>query len=136
VTVTGKLFGLVFAICGIGLFCHFNNSQRQFEAKLQSIQAGKVQPEILTVIEKRQRHRQEGGWVFFRSDRQSEIVHWAPAELYAAASPGNTVTGYYFPDGYFIPQYESDKKAGTAKWVFLGAGVLLGVLIFLGCKYD
>jgi hypothetical protein len=138
-----RLLALVFAICGIVAFVHFSNLQRQFEAKLHSIQAGEVQPETLTVISKRASHSQNGssirslqsaqGWVVFRSSRQAELVYPAPnnRELYQTIKPGSTVSGYYFSDGYFIPQYDSDRDAGTAKWGFSSFCFLMGVLMLL-----
>ena len=128
-----RLFGLVFVIYGIVMFAHFGNSQRQFEAKLQSVRTGEVQPETLTVISKRASSSKKSAqaWVVLRNSRQSDSVYPAPPELYNAVNPGSTVTCYYFPDGYFIPRYDSDRNAGTAKWVFLSVGVLMGVLMFL-----
>jgi hypothetical protein len=115
------------------MFVHFGNSQRQFEAKLQSVRTGEVQPETLTVISKRASSSKKSAqaWVVFRNSRQSELVYPVPPELYNAVNPGSTVTGYYFPDGYLIPRYDSDREAVTAKWVFLSVGVLMGILMFL-----
>jgi len=133
-----RLFALAFVICGVVLFIHFGGSQRQFDAKLRSVSTGEVQPEMLTVISKRASSSRKSAqaWVVFRGSRQPEIVHPAPRttrrdrQLYDALDPGSRVTGYYFPDGYFIPQLELDRDAGTAKWVFFGGSLLIAALLF------
>ena len=43
---------MVFFIFGAVMFVHFGDTQREYDAKLQSIRAGEVQPEILTVVRK------------------------------------------------------------------------------------
>ena len=128
-----RLLALVFIICGIVAFVHFGNLQRQFEAKLQSVQTGEVQSEMLTVISKRASSSKKSAqaWVVLHTSRQAELVYPAPPELYNAVNPGSSVAGYYFSDGYFIPQYDSERDAGTAKWVFFSFCVLMGVLMFL-----
>ncbi len=127
------LLALVFSSCGIAAFIYFGNLQRQFEAKLQHIRMGDVRPETLTVVSKRDNtgKRTSQQWVVFRSSRQPELVYPAPPDLFNIVNPGSTVTGYYFPDGYFIPQYDTDRDAGTPKWVFFSFLFLLGVLVFL-----
>ena len=127
-----RFLALAFVIFGIAMFVHFGNKQRQFEAKLQSVRTGQVEPETLTVIAKRASGgKSAAAWVVFRNSRQVETVYPAPPELYKTVNPGSTMTGYDLADGLFIPQYDQDRDAGTSKWVFLGGGVLLGVLMFL-----
>jgi hypothetical protein len=133
-----RLFALAFVICGVSLFIHFSGSQRQFDARLHSVSTGEVQPEMLTVISKHARRSTKSAeaWVVFRSSRQAQIVYPVPRttprdrQLYDTLNPGSTVTGYYFPDGYFIPQLESDRDAGTAKWVFLGGSISIAAIAF------
>jgi hypothetical protein len=40
----------------------------------------------------------------------------------------NTVAGYYFPDGYYIPG-SFGTGAGIAKWIALGFGLFTGTLL-------
>ena len=39
---------------------------------------------------------------------------------------GDTIQGYYFPDGFFIPQNRVGDPGGAGRWFFLSVGVLLG----------
>jgi hypothetical protein len=126
-TVVPVAFGLGFVVFGIVMFARIGSSERQFEANLQSIRVGEVQPETLTLVRKYINRGKRGGWphVVFHSNRQPEVNVSATRKFWDAVNPGDTILGYYFPDGYFIPQnYGGD--AGVAKWVFLGSGVLLG----------
>jgi hypothetical protein len=132
-----RLFALAFVICGIVLFIHFSGSQRQFDARLHSVSTGEVQPEMLTVISKHARGGKSAqAWIVFRSNRQPKIVYSTPRttpgdrQLFDTLNPGSTVTGYYFPDGYFIPQLEPDRNAGTSKWVFFGGSISIAAIAF------
>jgi hypothetical protein len=120
------VFGLGFIVFGIVAFIHLGNSQQQFEGKLQSIQAGTVQPEKLTVI-KKYVDPGRGVWahVIFSSDRQPKVNISATRDFFNSVNLGDTIPGYYFPDGYFFPQNHGG-DAGAGKWFFLSLGVLLG----------
>jgi hypothetical protein len=45
-------FGLGFVVFGIVTFIHMGNAQQQLAGKLESIRAGTIQPETLTVVRK------------------------------------------------------------------------------------
>jgi len=126
-------FGLGFVVFGIVAFIRTGNSQQQFEARLQSIRAGKIQPETLTVDRKYVDHGGKGVWphVVFSSNRQPKVDIAVTRDFFNSVNPGDTIPGYYFPDGYFIPQNHGG-DAGVGKWFFLSFGVLLGagVLVF------
>ena len=135
-TLVPVAFGLGFLVFGIVAFIRMGNSQQQFEDRLKSIQAGKIQPETLTVIRKYV-DPGKGAWahVVFRSDRQPKVNISATHDLFNSVNLGDTITGYYFPDGYFIPQNHGG-DAGGGKWFFLSFGVLVGtgVLAFAVAK--
>ena len=51
-------------------------------------------------------------------------------DFYDTVNTNSTVTGYYFPDGYFVPQ-SIGRDAGIAKWIFLGFGGFTGAGLLL-----
>ena len=123
------IFALVPVVFGLVMFVHFGNNERQLAAKAQSVQAGQVPPETLTVIEKYLTpSKHGGGWphVVFRSNRLARANCHTTQAYYDSVSLSNTVTGYYFPDGYYIPG-SIGQDAGLAKWVFLGFGLTTGI---------
>jgi hypothetical protein len=123
-------FGLWFMVLAITGFVRTNNSQREFEAKLQSIRAGKVQPDTLTVVRKYVNPGRSGSaHVIFSSDRQPKVDISATHDFFNSVNLGDTVTGYYFPDGCFIPENRRG-DAGAGKWFFPGLGILLGAGAF------
>lgn len=126
-TFVSVAFGLVFVVFGIVAFIHTGNSQQHFESKLQSIRAGKIQPETLTVDRKYVDHGGKSVYphVVFSSNRQPKVNIAVTKDFFNSVNLGDTILGYYFPDGYFIPQnHEGD--AGVGKWFFLSLGVLVG----------
>jgi hypothetical protein len=126
-------FGLGFIVFGVVAFIRTGNVQQQFEGKLESIRAGTVQPEMLTVVRKYVDPGKKHTWphVVFSSNRQSKVNIEATVDFFNSVNVGDTISGYYFPDGYFIPQNHRG-DAGVGKWFFLSLGVLLGtaVLVF------
>jgi hypothetical protein len=124
------VFGLWFIILAIIGFVRTSNAQREHAAKLQSIRAGDVQPDLLTVVRKYVNPGRSGSaHVIFNSDRQPKVDISATHDFFNSVNLGNTVTGYYFPDGYFIPQNQWG-DTGTGKWFFLGLGIVLGLAAF------
>jgi hypothetical protein len=124
-------FGLWFIVLAITGFVRTSNAQREFEAKLQSIQAGEVQPDTLTAVRKYVNPGRSGlAHVIFNSNRQPKVDISATHNFFNSVNLGDTVTGYYFPDGYFIPQNQW-VDTGAGKWFFLGIGILLGSGAFL-----
>jgi hypothetical protein len=119
-------FGLGFVVFGMVAFIRMGNSQQQFEGKLQSIQAGRIQPDMLLVITKYVDHGR-GAWphVVFSSNRQPRVDIAATVDFFNSVNLGDTIPGYYFPDGYFVPQNHKG-DAGSGKWFILGLGVFLG----------
>jgi len=126
-TFVAVAFGLGFVIFGIVAFIRTGNSQQQFEGRLQSIRAGKIQPETLTVDRKYVDHGGKVVWphVVFSSNRQPKVDIAVTRDFFNSVNLGDTIPGYYFPDGYFIPQNHGGDP-GVGKWVFLSFGVLLG----------
>ena len=126
-TLVPVAFGLGFVVFGIVAFIHTHNSEEQIEGRLQSIRAGKVQPEALTVVGKYVSH---GGkvnypYVVFSSNRRPKVNIAATVDFFNSVNVGDSIPSYYFPDGYFIPQNHGG-YAGVGKWFFLSLGVLLG----------
>jgi hypothetical protein len=120
-------FGIGFIAFGIVNFIRVGASDRQIETKLQSVRAGKIPPETLTVISKYVDRGKNGGWphVVFSGERQPKVYIAATIDFYNTVSLGDAIPGYYFPDGYFIPQNYA-RNAGISKWLVLAFGVLLG----------
>jgi hypothetical protein len=120
------LFGLWFVIFGIAAFIRTGNSQAQVESKLESIQAGKIQPDKLSVVRKYVNPGRSGlPHVVFRSKREPKVDMAVTVVFFNSVNLGDTISGYYFPDGYFVPQNHR-QGAGGGKWFFLGIGVLIG----------
>lgn len=119
-------FGLGFVVFGIVAFICMGNSQQQFEGRLQSIRAGKIQPDTLTVVRKYvDPGRRPWPNVVFRSNRLPKVTIAVTRDFFNSVNLGDTIPGYYFPDGYFFPEnHEGD--AGVGRWFFLSLGVFLG----------
>jgi hypothetical protein len=119
-------FGLGFIVFGIVAFIRVDNSQQLYESRLQSIRAGKIKPDTLTVVRK---YVDPGKvpWpvVVFRSNKLPKVNIEVTRDFFNSINLGDTIPGYYFPDGYFIPQNHGG-DAGVGKWFFLGIGVSLG----------
>jgi hypothetical protein len=119
-------FGLGFAVFGIGAFIRTGNFQEQFEGKFQSIRAGKIQPEALTADRKYVDHGGKGVWphVVFSSNRQPKVNIAVTIDFFNSANLGDTIPGYNFPDGHFIPQnHRGDPRGGkffSQLWCFGG----------------
>jgi hypothetical protein len=126
-TVVPVLFGLGLIVLGIIAFVRVGSSQQQLETKLQRIQAGEIQPNTLTVVRKYVDAGRSGlPHVVFSSDRQPKVNLAVTVDFFNSVKVGDTVAGYGFPDGYFIPRNQK-VTGGLAKWFLLGLGVLLGV---------
>ena len=125
---TGVLvaFGLGFVVFGIVAFIRLGNSQQQFESRLQSIRAGQVPSDTLMVVRKYVNPGKGGlPQIVFRSNRQPQVDMAVTPDFFNGVNRGDTIPGYYFPEGYFIPQNQRG-DAGGGKWFFLSLGVLLG----------
>lgn len=109
--VKGIVAGLIFFVFGAVMFVHFGDGQRKYEAKLQSIRAGKVQPEVLTVTSKYNSQNRAGQRTYphfvCSASRQARIVLLPPLSLYNSIKTGDSITGYYFPDGYLVPGWRN-----------------------------
>ncbi len=96
------------------------------EAKLRSIRAGEIQPDTLTVLKKYVNPGRRGlPHIVFGSARQPRVDISATRDFFNSVNLGETTRGYYFPDGYFIPENHAANTA-AGKWFFLGVGVLVG----------
>jgi hypothetical protein len=125
-TLVAVAFGLGLLAFGIAGFAHIDSSERRIEAKLNSIRAGVIQPETLTVVKKYVNPGRSGlPHVVFSSARLPKVDISARRDFFNSVNPGQTIHGYYFPDGYFIPENHRD-DTGAGKWFFLGVGVLVG----------
>jgi hypothetical protein len=125
-TLVPVAFGLGFAVFGIVAFIRTGDSQQQYEDRLQSIRAGKIQPDTLTVAGKYVDPGRSGlPHVVFGSNRLPKVNIAATRDFFNSVNLGDTVQGYYFPDGYFILRNHGG-DAGAGKWFFLIFGVLVG----------
>jgi hypothetical protein len=120
------VFGLGLVVFGLVAFFRVGDSQQQVEAKLQSIRAGTIQPDTLTVVRKYVDAGRGGlPHVVFSSDAQATVNLAVTVDFFNKVRVGDTVDGYKFPDGYFIPENRR-ASGGAGRWFFLGLGVLLG----------
>jgi len=126
-TFVAVVFGLGFIVFGIVGFVRTADSERKVETKLQSIRAGEIHPETLTVRRKYVNPGRGTGraHIIFRSERQPNVNISATRDFFNSLNLGDTISGYYFPDGYFIPQNYVGRSA-AGKWFFLALGTLLG----------
>jgi hypothetical protein len=125
-TLAAVAFGLGFLGFGIAGFLHIDSSERRIGNKLQSIQAGRVQPEMLTVIKKYVNPGRSGlPHIVFSSARQPQVDMPTTPGFFNSTEVGEIIRGYYFPEGYFIPETREGTK-GLGKWLFLGVGVFAG----------
>jgi hypothetical protein len=125
-TLVPVAFGLGFVVFGIVAFIRAGNSQQQVEGRLQSIRAGRIQPDPLIVVRKYVDPGKSGlPHVVFSSNRQPKVNIAATRDFFNSVNLGDTIPGYCFPDGYFIPQNHGG-DAGAGKWFFLSFGVLAG----------
>jgi len=127
------IFGLAAFTFGLVMFVRIGNSERELNAKYLSIREGKVQPETLTVVRKYINSSRHGGGyahVVFRTSRDPKVNCRTTLEFYGSVNTNSTVTGYYFPDGYFVPG-SIGGDAGIAKWLFLGFGAFTGASVLL-----
>jgi hypothetical protein len=117
-------------VLGIVNFASVSRSEQQIEAKLQRVHTGEVPPETLTVIRKYVNPgRSRSAHIIFASTRQPKVDISATRDFFNSVNLGDSVPGYYFPDGYFIPQ-NSRPESGVGKWAFLGFGTLMGITTF------
>jgi hypothetical protein len=125
-TLAAVVLGLGFLAFGIAGFARIDSSERQIEAKLDSIRAGVIQPDALIVLKKYVNPGRSGlPHIVFSSVRQAKIDMSATRDYFNSVHLGETARGYYFADGYFIPENRGPSTGG-GKWFFLGLGVLLG----------
>ena len=125
-TFVPVIFGLGFVVFGMAAFIHLGNSQQQFEGKLESIRTGRIQPDTL-IVARKYVNPGKRAWphVVFTSNRQSKADLAVTRDFFNSVNPGDSVPGYYFPDGYFIPQNHGG-AGGAGKWFLLSLGVLPG----------
>jgi hypothetical protein len=119
-------FDLGFVVFGIVTFIRMVNSQQLFEDRLQSIRAGKIQPDTLILVRKYLGPgKRPWPHVVFSSNRQPKVNLAVTRDFFNHENPGDAIPDYYFPDGYFIPEnHRGDENA--SKWFFLSLGVLMG----------
>lgn len=101
-------------------------SERRIDAKLHGVRAGEIQPDSLIVRRKYVSPGRSGlPHVVFTSVRQPKVDLSATRDFFNSVSPGDTVRGYYFADGYFIPENQAGGNRG-GKWFLLGLAALMG----------
>jgi hypothetical protein len=121
-------FAVGFLAFGVVNFVRVGAAERSQEAKLSSIRAGTVQPETLTVIRKYVNAGRGGlPHVVFSSAREPKVNLSASRDFFNSVNLGNSVSGYYFPDGYFVPENIRVRSA-AGRWAFLGFTLFLGGL--------
>ncbi len=129
-TFAAVAFGLGVLAFGVASFARLDGSERRLEAKLQAIQAGEIEPDTLTVLEKYVNPGRGGlPHIVFSSARESKVDLTATKDFFDHVNPGDTIRGYYFPDGFLIPGNQSASTRG-GKWFFLCLGVLLAAAAF------
>ncbi len=104
-----------------------DRSERRLETKLHAIQSGAIQPETLTALEKYVNPGRSGLPHIVFSTGQTKVDITATTDFFNRVNPGDTIRGYYFSDGYLIPENHRASTRG-GKWLFLGLGVLFGAV--------
>ena len=88
-TFVPVVFGLGFIFFGIVTFIRMGNSQQQLEARLQSIRAGKIQPDMLIVVRKYvDPGRSPSPHVVFSSNRQPKVNIEATRDFFNSVNLG------------------------------------------------
>ena len=132
VTALAPIFviGVGLIILGIVLFFQFSADEREFNAKMESIRAGKAAPETLTVINKYINAAYHGDQphVVCRGIHSPRVNLPSTRAFYDSVALGSRVTAYYFANGYFVPESQGG-QAGIAKWIFPGFDFTIGGLI-------
>ncbi len=128
----GLLVGFFFLVFGICMFVRFDYLERQEEGKIQSIRAGKVTPETLTVVGKYLTYSREGGTphIVLRTSKDTNVVCVTTRRFYNSVYPAGTVTAYRFPDGYLIPEGQGN-EIGFLKWFCSAPEVVLGIAMLI-----
>jgi hypothetical protein len=125
-TFAPAVFGVGLMVSGLVTFIRMGADQRQLEDRLHRIETGQVQPDALIVTGKYvDAGRGARPHVVFSGNRQPTVNLAVTPDFFNSVNPGETISGYYFPDGYFIPRNRGG-DAGAGRWFFLGLGVLLG----------
>ena len=131
VRTLGLLLSFFFFAFAIFMYLRCDYLERQWESKMQSIHAGKVPPETLTVLNKYLTYQHDGrGYphVVFRTSKDTNVVCVTTHDFYDSIHAGSTATAYYFPDGYLIPEGQGN-EIGFVKWFCLWFGVVLGLVM-------
>ena len=125
------IFGTAFIGFGAVEFIHLSRSEHKYEATLESIRTGGVQPDTLVVVAKYV-DPGKGAWphIVFSNHRQPNVDVAATVDFFNGVKAGETVTAYYLSDGYFFPQNHR-KVSASSKWFFLGLGFLLGAGVII-----
>ncbi len=119
-------FALWFVVLGFAEFVRVGNSGQKFDDRMQTIRAGKIQPEPLVAIKKYVNPGKNGpAHVVFSGSRQAKADLAVTRDFFNSVNLGDTVPGYYFPDSYFIPQNHTEASR-SGRWFFLGFGILTG----------
>ncbi len=129
-TLVAVAFGLGVLAFGVASFVRLDSSERRLEAKVHAIQAGEIQPDTLTALKKYVNPGRSGlPHIVFSSARQPKVDVTATKDFFNSVNLGDTIRGYYFPDGFLILENLRATTRG-AKWFFLCLGVLLAAAAF------
>jgi hypothetical protein len=127
-SLAAAAFGVAAVTFGIVEFIRAGDAEAVLEAKLASIAAGTATPEKLMVARKYVNPGKHGlPHVVFRGERAQKVDVTATVNFFNSVQPGEAMTGYSFPDGYFFPANRRPPP-GFGPWFVLGVSGLLGGL--------
>lgn len=120
------MLGVFFVAVGAINFARVSTAEQRTDYRLARIRAGAVQPDTLTVMGKYVNPGRYGlPHLVLRAPGHPKVDVSSTRDVFNAVSPGETMPGYYFPDGYFIPRNYRDEPRAN-KWVFLGFALVMG----------
>lgn len=120
---------LVAATVGVFLYFQLGSWERDYDAKMQRVQAGEVKLELLTAVGKRTSGDSDGSrcYVSLCASNQPPFEISIPKDCYDLIQTGDRSVAYHFPDGYLIPQFHIGGFQ-IGQWLFLGGGLMVAAI--------
>jgi hypothetical protein len=125
------LFGIGLIAFGLVTFVRARGFQLRLEGRLQNVRTGAIPPDRLIVIQKYvDPGKGASPHIVFSQANQPNVNIAATRDFYNSVKLGDSIAGYRFPEGYFIPQ-NNINNAGSSSWFvpflsfILGSGVLV-----------
>ena len=123
---------LVSVAVGVFLFFALGSWEREYNAKMQRIQAGEVKPVLLMTVGKRISSDSDSShyYVTLHGSNQPPFEISIPKDCYDLIQTGDRSVAYHFPDGYFIPQFHIG-GIQIGQWLLLGGGLVIAAVFLV-----